>query len=940
MSWRLARGRELLRRGLERRGVALSVGALAALLAEDVAAAVPAAVTEATARAALLVAAGTAGALPAPVAALVDGTARALAVARLRALAVLLALSLLVAGATLAAQRALKPSAAPALPPGERAENAEPAPPPAPPAKDTPNKPEPAPAPPVEKPPPRVDLHGDPLPPGAVTRLGTLRLRQAGGVSAFAFSHDGKLLATGGGLEDEWLHVWDVETGKLVQRLRANGVTLIAFSPDGKTIAVARQEARRYCLLDLETGRERLRLGQLDHPASALAFSPDGKTLFACEEFVVSTWDTTTGAPGKTYAETDRLISGFALAPDGKSVAIITNAGEKVVLVETTRITRLEFANGHRLNNAIAFSPDGKRLAVAAAYAPTLLLDTATMKVLADAKAPEAQSTREIGFTHGGKELLAIDRAGEVRAWDGGTGKYLGLRAAPGERFSDVALSPDGKHAAYVGPLDGNDPHTVRLLDLSTGKVNWRLDGHGSRVLSIAFSPDGKALASADANGVTVLWDLRTARELWRVVGPTNRYGAVAFAPSGKLVAAPGPSGCVELFDAASGKSQKALGRESQGCGSLAFSADGNTLAVVGWKVSLSFWAVDDPRAPTQRLTGLGAYQVAIDRVGRYAAGEAGGAWVGDLSRAAKPHWLAFGKPSSPMALALAPEGGTVALAPWDEGLVALFGIATAKERKRVPVGGARVRSVALSSGGRVMAVGDTEGNVHLCDAAAGAEFKQLTGHEGPVFALAFSADGTLLASAGADTTVLVWDLARVFRDLRGSRVLNAADLAALWNDLDSHDNTFALLTAAVLASDPTGAVGLLKERLKPAPPRDEERLRRAVTDIQNDDPKVRDAALKELRRFGPEAIPPLRELQRTATDSKLQARLRAFLTLAELNGVTPASAESPREVVAVQALEIIGTPEARQLLEEISKGAPSARLTEAAKAALRRLER
>jgi hypothetical protein len=47
-----------------------------------------------------------------------------------------------------------------------------------------------------------------------------------------------------------------------------------------------------------------------------------------------------------------------------------------------------------------------------------------------------------------------------------------------------------------------------------------------------------------------------------------------------------------------------------------------------------------------------------------------------------------------------------------------------------------------------------------------------------------------------------------------------------------------------------------------------------------------------------------------------------------------------PREVWAVKVLERIGTPEARQLVEELAKGAPTARLTEAAKAALGRWPR
>jgi hypothetical protein len=246
---------------------------------------------------------------------------------------------------------------------------------------------------------------------------------------------------------------------------------------------------------------------------------------------------------------------------------------------------------------------------------------------------------------------------------------------------------------------------------------------------------------------------------------------------------------------------------------------------------------------------------------------------------------------------------------------------------------------VALSPGGRGLATGGAKGSVRLFDTSTGTELLRLVGHDGPVHALAFSADGTRLASAGADTTVLVWDLARAFHDAPGTAPLDDARVAALWRDLGTPDTTYALWITAVLASDPARAVAFFREHVKPDTSDHDERLARAVADLQDEDFKVRERALEELRRFGGEAIPPLRELQHTATDPRLQARLRAFLTMAELNGVTPPP-KVPRELKAVEVLVKIGTPEARQLLEELAKGAPAARLTEAAKAALGRLRR
>ena len=106
---RLSRARDLLRRRLLRRGVDVSAGALAVVLAENVAlkAAVPAALCEITVRTSLLFAAGTAGqVLSAPLAALVEGVVRSMFLSKVKFVAfVVLALGIAGSGAGLIAHR-------------------------------------------------------------------------------------------------------------------------------------------------------------------------------------------------------------------------------------------------------------------------------------------------------------------------------------------------------------------------------------------------------------------------------------------------------------------------------------------------------------------------------------------------------------------------------------------------------------------------------------------------------------------------------------------------------------------------------------------------------------------------------------------------------------------------------------------------------------------
>src|SRR5207302_10815870 len=122
-------------------------------------------------------------------------------------------------------------------------------------------------------PPAPTDRHGDPLPPGAVARLGTVRSRHAGPVRGLAFSADGKTLLSAG---HHTVRRWDAMSGRLLEVSRApGGRGVSALSPDGRTVASVEGDALH--LWDRE-GRRRLpslvgRRGLLPR----VAFAPDGK---------------------------------------------------------------------------------------------------------------------------------------------------------------------------------------------------------------------------------------------------------------------------------------------------------------------------------------------------------------------------------------------------------------------------------------------------------------------------------------------------------------------------------------------------------------------------------------------------------------------------------------------------------------------------------------
>jgi len=166
----------------------------------------------------------------------------------------------------------------------------------------------------------RADLYGDPLPKGAVARLGTTRWRHASSVQALAVSPDGKTLAT-----TTWqpsIRLWDMHSGRELRQLPVeNGwPSCLAFSPDGKMLAVGYSDDV-VRLWDVDLGRQIRCLMKHKAKIFAIVFLPDGKSLVSAafsdididtmisgaerihsaEDKVICLWDVRTGQVIRTF---------------------------------------------------------------------------------------------------------------------------------------------------------------------------------------------------------------------------------------------------------------------------------------------------------------------------------------------------------------------------------------------------------------------------------------------------------------------------------------------------------------------------------------------------------------------------------------------------------------------------------------------------------------
>jgi RNA polymerase sigma factor (sigma-70 family) len=917
---RLERGRVRLHARLARRGLTLA----AALTAVEVSRGSAPAVTAApTVRAALAFLAG--HGQHGRATRLAEGVLRGAALGRWKVAGTLLLLS---AGLAVAAGLLARPQ------PGD--------PPPAPPA---------APAPEV-----RVDGDGDPLPEGALFRLGSLRLRHRTTLRSVAFTPDGEALVSAG-----WGRVisfWDPATGKERRRIEApaKGVDAIAFSRDGKLLAGAGMDGA-VILWDAATGKEIRRLEGHRRQVKGIAFSPTGDRLVAGDAEAARLWDVASGKVLHVLPVGGQWgVSTVAYSPDGKLVAAAGDnattfvwgaaSGRQIHRLrgEGTYIYALTFApdsasllvgveNGSaavwdlktgkpgrplpgklRSLKVFAFSPDGKLLATGDGNRQLRLWDWAARTERWHVTA-HPDSVQSVSFSPDGRTLASGSAESSIHLWDVAMGKPLLPTPGHQERLTAVAFSPDGR-TIFTGAWD----RTVRVWDAATGRERKTLTAGTEKeeepfrtatVGHLVVSPDGKLLAVQRADESLLLWELPSGREWMRF-----RAGSVAFSPDGKLFACGGRGtqgaqtnmGVIRLYERATGKLVREIHGHKTPVSAVVFSPDGKTLFSRG----VMFFGMRTGEIGESETEFLRAWDVASGRQRRVFPGT-----------------------SLITSLALSPDGRTLATFKELGKAVLLIEVATGGKRVELNADPEMLFQTTFSPDGRTLATAGMDGVVRLWDTRSGKELGQLKGHRGWVLSVAFSPDGRRLVSGSTDTTALVWDVTRYTHRETATARLSPDEVRAAWDDLAS-DAARAYRAIGALAAAPDQAVALLVERLKPAVAPDAKRVARLIAHLDSERFVDREKATRELEELGGLVEPAVR--QALADNPSAEVRRRLETLLQKMTAITPTPGEV-RAVRAVEVLEHVGTPAARRLLADLAGGAAGARQTREAREALRRLE-
>jgi WD40 repeat protein len=516
----------------------------------------------------------------------------------------------------------------------------------------------------------------------------------------------------------------------------------------------------------------------------------------------------------------------------------------------------------------------------------------------------------QVAFTKDSKTLISRAFEHQVRLWDVTTWKEHAIAEGPSWGIGSFAYSPDGKTVAA--------PSFDRILlwEAATGKVLRSLDAAKWSVHRVAFSPNGKVLISGGSDGFVRVWDLETGNQKHSFeagVGPDIDH--LALASDGVTLALWGSDkpGNLELWHLGTGKKLHTLEVTSsqpqvrQTLQALCFAPDGKTLyAGSGTHLVVLRWDVATGKA----LSSFGPMDGGINGV------------------------------------AVARDGRCVAAVTMDDSLY-LWETATGQPRLVVK-GKARANAVAFSRDGRFVAVSNstswllsgqksklqgfaTREEVRLMDLADGEVFHRFRGHAGAIGELCFAPDGRTLASAGQDTTILLWDVTARRPPLpKNAPQLKPEDLAALWERLGGEAKA-AHPAMNQLTSHATGATALLGEHLQPIAEADKEQMATLLKRLASEKFGEREQAMRDLKQLGDSAEPGLRQALVDSPPLEMQRRLQLLL-----DGLLQ---DRPRTVRAVEILERIGDKNARTLLARLAGGAAGAWLTGEARGSLRRLE-
>jgi serine/threonine protein kinase/WD40 repeat protein len=633
--------------------------------------------------------------------------------------------------------------------------------------------------------------------------------------ACLAFSRDGRRLAVGEHHRELTLkyrvQVFDVATGSRAAEYliwgtepetKRTGVSALAFSPDGRWLAAGLRNGK-VLVCDTAGGNPDAPPASLHGGAEAirgLAFTADGKTLIsASREGTVRTWDVGSPWPNRSSSDLDDQIGGMSLSRDGTSAAFAMVHGAHTVAVSELR-KRTKFARAEHdvqvYQDQIAFSPDGSYLA-AGDFDKNVILDLerrSQRKPLIDPDfgLAHTQDMNRLEFHPSGALVASGSSDNTVKVWD---------VAADQLRFKQTVLTTSVVIPAFspVEPLlavassrgttlyDMLGPEPAMAMQRDTVRGFAFLAGSQAASPRLVTTTLDFYVRGKFATGTISAWEGGSAVPMTKAgfEGDPPEHGreqeeskAIAFDahPWPPLVAHNGTAR-VGLYDMEHGKLIAIAGE--RGTTAFRFSPDGRRLWAIINDLGVQSWSVPDLRVQTRWILEQPAHLQGRTGISCLAAGArwivagARSGWVyvlragdGQLDRTLKADGaIQYQADAAVQCIGLTRDESRVICGLID-GRMAVFDLRTGLRIAEISAHKDAINAVACHSTTGIVATASRDKTVALwrVDGPTAAELVRIPSPSGrPVLSVRFSPDGRFLGMlVRNERGVRLWDLARL----------------------------------------------------------------------------------------------------------------------------------------------------------------------------------
>jgi len=622
-----------------------------------------------------------------------------------------------------------------------------------------------------------------------------------GSVTAVAFSPDNRLLAAG--TSDGNVHLWRMNDGQLAGICRGNGrwVWSLAFSPDGQllTSGHADKVVRLWDISDIYTTAMPHLLTAIllktfsghEDAVFAVSFSPDGKLIASGSgDGTIRLWHVHEGTLLQTLAEHRSGILSLAFHPQQQDRCktptwLLASGGRDGVIYLwqipfsiTEPIESWRQLTHHRDEiTSVSFCPDGSYLLSGSADHTVQFWSLAREKaerVFTDA----ADSI--LSVTCGNDMVAAAGNGGVIYLWHGHSDQLLLSLSGHTGAIGAIALTTDGYTLA-----SGSFDQSLRIWDLRQGQSIRTHHSNRNEVQATALQPAERLFFSCSNDGTLVSWRLyppHTAADNALIHAPlislkpalltnqqTGKIYALEFHPDEPYLICAGEDGFIHFWSVTDEiQCAEKFAGDVGTLLSLAISPDGEWLAAGSINAKVILCPFRHRRVSYLLATTTPLVEaVVFSPDGRYlfATSEEGTILIWELDHLTpdqsqvvtidEPDYIVQTETHGALALAIHPAGHHLAIGGANPG-VEVWQLPQLKLIHKYPTMSSTF-AVAFSADGTMLAAGGGGNQIWIWNHDTGEGPQILEGHKGVVRRLHFTHNGMRLFSGGDDEQIIVW---------------------------------------------------------------------------------------------------------------------------------------------------------------------------------------